>query len=106
LKSTCPGGHCRASATDGEILLKEFVGPLQVAERREGLGEAIHRLEGAGVVVAQHAPIGSQGLLVKVSGVVEIAQGSAGLGEVVHRVQGVGVIIAEDLAAGDKGLLK
>jgi hypothetical protein len=36
-------------------------------------GEDIHRLEGVGVVVAQHPPAAGQGLLVELAGAVQVA---------------------------------
>jgi len=59
---------------DGEGLLVQFAGGLEVAEVPEGVGEVVHRVEGVGVVLPEDPAVAGQRLLVQLAGALEVAK--------------------------------
>ena len=73
-------------------------GPLQVADRPVGVGEAIARGQGVGVVRAQHPFAVDQVALVQGDRLAQVTTCPVGAGKIVAQGYGVGVVVnAEDV---------
>jgi hypothetical protein len=68
---------------------------VQVAEGAAGLGEVGHRVQGVGVIIAEHLLAGGEDLFKQVVGALEVAESPADPGEEAHGPQGGGMVRAE-----------
>jgi hypothetical protein len=79
---------------------------LQPVELPKKRSQVLHRGQGVGMLVAEHAAKTGHSTVVELAGTFKVAEDSTSPGEMAHRYQGVGVVVAEHLLAAGQGLLE